>query len=410
LPAGTQVLDAEVEIQTLGAFQDSKLGNMLRQLDQEAAAKSHFVTLTDRLSQKLIITVFVIAVVFFVLYAMKDFSQALNRSLALITLACPCALAFGSPLTLGLAVKRAQKMGILLKSSDTFEKILKIKNVFFDKTGTLTEGSLSLIDSAPQVIEDDLRKIILSLEAKSYHPIAFALRRVWFFESLYSVEDCEEILGQGLRGKIAGHQYEIRPLSETTHDSELAVEIFKDGISQCRLYFTDSLRTDSAQIVQELKNRNLNTFILSGDKKSRVAAIADSCGVAKDQSFGELFPEDKRDILCQYENTCMIGDGANDSLALKKADVGIAVKGSLDLSLQSADVYFTRGGLAPLLDLLQLGQHTRRVLVRNLTISLIYNFVGGVLALMGFINPMMAAILMPLSSFLIVLSSIGGLR
>ena len=110
-----------------------------------------------------------------------------------------------------------------------------------------------------------------------------------------------------------------------------------------------------------------------------------------DQSFGELFPEDKAQFLKKYSNTCMIGDGANDALSLQKADVGIAVKGSVDLSLQSADIYFTRGGLNPLLDLLSLAQQTRRVLHRNLTISLIYNTLGATLALMGFINPMMAA-------------------
>lgn len=106
----------------------------------------------------------------------------------------------------------------------------------------------------------------------------------------------------------------------------------------------------------------------------------------------------------------MIGDGANDSLSLQAADVGVAVKGSVDLSLTSADIYFTRGGLLPFFDLMSLAENTRRVLIRNLTISLIYNTIGGVLALSGFINPMMAAILMPLSSIAIILSSLWGYR
>lgn len=409
--AGAKVLDREIQVQALGTFADSKMGQMFKQLEQDAYLKSRFVTLTDHLAQKLILTVFSIAVGFFLLYSFVNPSEALNRSLALIVLACPCALAFGSPLTLGLALKKAQELGILLRSSNSLEKVLQIKNVFFDKTGTLTEGALGLIESAPANISPEHQNLILSLEAHSYHPIAFALRKAWTTpKSLLKVDKFEEILGQGVRGVIHGKTYEVRHLSENTHDSELGVEFFEEGVSLCRLYFVDTLRPDSARIVASLHKKGLNCFLLSGDKKNRVWSVAQACHIPKEQSYGELFPEDKSQILQGYKQTCMIGDGANDSLSLQKADVGIAVKGSVDLSLQSADIYFTRGGLAPLLDLIALAQQTRHVLIRNLAISLVYNTLGGVLALLGFINPMMAAILMPISSIVIILSSLWGFR
>lgn len=409
--AGTKVLDETIQVEAQGTFSDSKMGQMFRQLDQDSYLKSNFVTLTDRLAQKLIMIVFSIAILFFILYSFINPSEALNRSLALIVLACPCALAFGSPLTLGLALKKAQKLGILLRSSNSLEKILKVRNVFFDKTGTLTEGSLGLVYTAPVVIPVELQQVLLSLEATSYHPIAFALRKAWKNDfSLLPVTGAEEILGKGVHGIINGKFYEIRHLSENTHDSELGVELFEDGLSLCRLYFVDTLRRDSAAIITTLKNKGLNCFLLSGDKKSRVQTVAQECAIPQGQSFGELFPEDKAEFMQKYSHTCMIGDGANDSLSLQKADVGIAVKGSVDLSLQSADIYFTRGGLHPLLDLLQLAQQTRKVLVRNLSISLIYNTIGAVMALLGLINPMMAAILMPISSIIIIISSIWGFR
>jgi Cu2+-exporting ATPase/Cu+-exporting ATPase len=141
-----------------------------------------------------------------------------------------------------------------------------------------------------------------------------------------------------------------------------------------------------------------------------VLEVAKSCGITVEHVAYELFPEEKKSIIEHFPNTCMIGDGANDSLSLQAADVGIAVKGSVDLSLQSADIYFTRGGLMPFLDLLKLAKRTRAVLSRNLSISLIYNVLGGAFALLGFINPMMAAILMPISSALIILSSLWGFR
>lgn len=409
--AGTKLLDEEICIQLNGDFSQSKLGQMFKQLDQDAYLKSHFVTLTDRLAQKLILVVFILAVVFFITYSFVDVSEALNRTLALIVLACPCALSFGSPLTLGLALKKAQSLGILLRSSNSLEKILKVKNIFFDKTGTLTEGSLGLVRSTPTEISEDLKRIILSLEATSYHPLAFALRKAWKLEGYtLPVEASQEILGQGVTGRIHGKHYEIKHLAETTQGAELGIELFADGHSLCRLYFVDTLRPESSKIVQDLMASGLNCFLLSGDKKARVNSVAQACHIPAAQSFGELLPEDKATILQKYSDTCMIGDGANDSLSLQKANVGIAVKGSVDLSLQSADVYFTRGGLQPLLDLLKLARESRKVLIRNLSISLIYNSIGAILALFGFINPMMAAILMPISSFIIILSSLWGFR
>lgn len=408
--AGSKILNTEARIRVLQSFESSKLGELFNKLDQNAYLKSHFGALSDRLAQKLIVTVFATALLFFIFYYHVNAVDAFNRSLALIVLACPCALAFGTPLALGLALKKAQQLGILIKNSDSLEKILTVQNIFFDKTGTLTEGHLGLAHSAPQVIPQELINKILALENHSIHPVAFALRKAWKSSATCKAENFEEIFGQGVRGTIDDDVFEIRALSDTTHDSELAVEVFKNGITQCRLYFNDELRKNAPQLVQNLKDRGLHCFILSGDKNSRVRDVAKTCGINECDAFGELFPEDKLAHLQHSSKTCMIGDGANDALSLQRADVGIAVKGSLDISLQSADVYFTRSGLESLLNLFELAQQARQVLVRNLTLSLIYNLVGAVLALAGFINPMMAAILMPISSLLIIASSFWGFR
>lgn len=408
--AGTQVLDGEVQVRLLGTFAESRLGKLLKELEEGSLTKSPFIALTDRLAQRLIVAVFGLAVLFFVIYSQIDVQEAFNRSLALIVLACPCALAFGSPLTYGLALKTAQKKGILLKDASSFEKMLQLEHVFFDKTGTLTEGQLKLAYSEPAQISSELQRIILSLEASSYHPVAFALRNAWNHPDTLHPVYAEEVLGRGVRGAWQGSFYEIRHLSETVHESELAVEVLKNGQSQCRLYFSDALRPEAKNLIENLQHRGLFCHLLSGDKKSRVFEIARKCAIPLSQVSGELFPEDKKAYVERFKHTCMIGDGANDSLSLKTADVGIAVKGSVDLSLHSADVYFTRGGLTPFLDLLKLSSQTQNVLIRNLSISLLYNLIGGILALSGFINPMMAAILMPISSALIILSSLWGFR
>ncbi|KHD88452.1 MAG: cation-transporting ATPase [Bdellovibrio sp. ArHS] len=411
LLAGTRPLEHEIQVKVKDSFAESKLGKLFAQLEHGAAAKSPFVALTDRLAQKLIITVFAIAILFFALYYTINPTEGFNRALALIVLACPCALAFGSPLAFGLALRKGQRQGLLIKDANILEKILTVQNIFFDKTGTLTEGQLRLSYSEPSSIDEDLKRVILSLESASYHPVAFALREAWSdTKVLCTGVQAEEMLGRGVRGYVNGDYYEVRHLAESTHESEIGIEVIKNSQSLARLYFSDSLRSDAQASISALQREGKECFLVSGDRKNRTLKVAEICGIRKEHAYGELFPEDKKQILDKYSNTCMIGDGANDSLCLKSADVGIAVKGSVDLSLHSADIYLTRGGLTPVLDLFNLAQQTRRVLVRNLSISIVYNIAGGVLALCGFINPMMAAILMPVSSAALILSSLWGFR
>lgn len=408
--AGSKTLSPYIEIQVTHAPQDTKLASLLRELEENNWNKSDFIALTDRLAQKLIITVFTIAVLFFIFYFNTNPEVAFNRSLALIVLACPCALAFGSPLTLGLALKKAQENGILIKNSNSLEKILKVKNVFFDKTGTLTTADLVLTSSEPEILDEKIKNILISLEQKSYHPVAFAIRKLWSELHPSNVINLQEKLGQGVSGIIHGKNYELKTLSESMHDKALALVLLEDGKVLARLYFEDPLRSDAKQSVQELLSKNLNCYLISGDRRERALECAKECGIPTQNTFAELFPEDKQNIVSKHKNTCMIGDGANDALSLQTADVGIAVKGSMSLSLHAADIYFSRGGLEPLVDLFALAKKAQGVLVRNLTISLVYNTLGGVMALLGFIDPWMAAILMPISSAIIVFSTLWGLR
>ncbi|WP_413587494.1 heavy metal translocating P-type ATPase [Bdellovibrio sp. HCB274] len=410
LLGGTKLLSDAVTVQATTSFEMSQIGKLFNDLDQKSYQKSHFVGLTERLAQKLIVLVFSIAGIFAFLYSFVDPLEAFQRALALIVIACPCALAFGSPLTLGLALKKAQRMGILIKSSNSFEKILNIQNIFFDKTGTLTEGSLSL--NPTEDIPLKLQEIILALEAKSQHPVAFALRKVWgHITPAAGGSGIEEVLGQGVRGFFSGDLYEIAPAkAHAAGDSDIAVDVICNNEIIAKLSFNDRLRVDAPDIVKTLHKRGLRTFLASGDKTIRAQGVAKECEIPVSNAFGELSPQDKFELIKKYPNSCMIGDGANDSLSLQQATVGIAVKGSVDLSLQYADIYFTRGGLQPLLDLFSLAEKTRRVLTRTLSVSLLYNLIGGSAALLGYIDPMTAAILMPISSVLIVLTSLWGMK
>lgn len=409
--SGSQVLSESAEFKVEKNQDQSLLGRLLLELEQGIYKKSNFMSLTDRLSQYLILTVMLLAIGFFIVYSQVDFHEAFNRSLALIVLACPCALAFGTPLTFGLALKKAQKKGILIKESQALEKVSALKKIFFDKTGTLTQGQLTLTFTEPAHLDLEVQKRILALEGHSFHPIAFALRKSWSnVTGLPKVKKVKEIFGLGLQGKIQDVQCEVRTLSDSLHDEDLAIGYYENQQLVAQLYFKDELREEAPHVLEQLRQRGLDFELLTGDHRNRALPIAQACQMTPQQVHASLFPEEKAQRIHEQDNTCMIGDGFNDSLALQAADVGILMKGSASLNQAHADIYFIRSGLTPLLDLIQIAETGKKVLKRNLTLSLVYNIIGAILALLGFIDPLLAAVLMPISSFAIILSTWWGFR
>lgn len=409
LQAGGKILNEYIDCQITQDFAHSHLGQTLRELESYVEPKGRFLTITDKLAQGLIASVFVTALIFFAVYSTVDVHEAFNRSLALIVLACPCALAFGTPLTYGLALRRARERGIIIKDSSTLERILKVKNLFFDKTGTLTEGQLSLLVANPPLTQDQV-DLALALERLSFHPIAFAIRRHWKAKSYPVLIQHREILGEGVEAHYQGHIYSLKRKAQSEDEAFLTVEFKRDNEVISQIQFTDQIREDAKKTVQFFASQKITCHLLSGDRLQRAVNVGLMCGIPKESIRGDLLPLDKRNIIVQHENACMIGDGANDALSLQAADVGVAMSGSVDMSLASADVFLVEGGLSPMRRLYEIALKTRAVLVRNLSISLVYNVLGGIGALLGFINPLMAAILMPISSFFIIFSSLWGFR
>lgn len=409
--AGTQNVGADLVMTVTQTQKDTRLGQILQRLETESMSKSRYVGLTEKWAQILIVTVTSLAGIFFFIYSIYDTQEALNRSLALMILACPCALSFGTPLAYGLALKKARQQGMILKTGEVFEKLMDIEAIAFDKTGTLTSGTLDLTQTFPENISDEYKNMILNLESVSLHPIASALRRAWGsqFQKI-QFTDAKEVIGQGVEAYFEGNFYELKSHSLQKEKDLIQTTFSINHKPVGYLYFNDSIRPDTASVIKKLHSKKIDLFILSGDQPSSVKNIAAACGLSETNTFGGCSPEDKLKFVSSHKNLCMIGDGANDALALQKSHLGIAVQGSVDLSLQHSDVYFTRGGLSPVLDLYHLAEKTQKTVHRNITISLIYNVIGGALSLMGLIDPMWAAILMPISSALIVLSTVWGLK
>lgn len=409
--AGTRALNKPFEMIVEKVNADTEIGQIIKKLERDAVQKTKFITISDILSQWLIGIVFFIAIIFFIFYgSLVDYQEAFNRSLALIVLACPCALAFGTPLTYAMSLRRAREQGLLIKNGNVFEKVLKIKNIFFDKTGTLTSGQLSLVQYFPNEVSNEVKGLILGLESQSAHPIAFAFRKAWPDIAPLKLNFHEEKLGVGVTGQYHLDSYSLESSQKREENGLMSVVLKKNNQALGYFYFSDELHSDTKSVIQELAAKNYNVGILSGDRKFIVNNIACETKVQTNMVFSELSPLDKQIKIKQYDNVCMIGDGANDALALQSAMVGIAVKGSVSLSLNTCDVYFTKSGLKSLLFLIDLSKKAHNTLKRNLFFALTYNFIGGVLALLGFINPLIAAVLMPVSSALILGSTLWGVK
>lgn len=401
IESGAVLISDLCQLTSLETYGDSRILGIQTSLEELKKSKGEFVQFTDRFSHYFVMTVFSIAILFFAYYAQVDAFEAFQRSLALLIVACPCALALGTPLAYLLGVYRAKKAGILIYKKDIFDRILEVKNIFFDKTGTLTKGILeisSVSDNDPKWIN-----IILNLEAKSNHPVAFALRKKYgnLFTPLKI--GAQERTGTGVTGLLGSDHFEFIKNSD---QSSMSSSLFCNGKEVLNVQFKDSLWDDTKEELD--KTLDVNIYLLTGDKAEVANSIAVACGIKN--VLSDHSPEMKLEIIDAHQPALMIGDGLNDALALQKAHVGIAVQGSVQLSAESSDAYFLKSGISQLRVLHNISQSVRATVFSNLGISLVYNFIAGALALAGYINPLVAAILMPISSVLILFNTLRGVR
>lgn len=410
IEAGTILLSKECLVEVRATGEQTQFGHLLRKVLEGSAEKTKIQNDSDRWSQVLLVVVFSLAIAYIGLMGPGNMAVALERALALIILACPCAMAFGTPLALSFSMRRAFQKGFLIKSPDVFEKLLQVKNVFFDKTGTLTGRSLRVSGASPEKISMTDAGLVLALESISKHPIAEALRSYLSPRAftLAALEQAKEIPGEGVVANFQGSTYSVRSSQGLT--GKKSVALFQNGEPRVHFFLEDPVLESSKDLVKNLLARHYSVFIISGDAKAEVELVASQLSLPSAQCRGGLSAQDKSDIIEATAQTLMIGDGVNDSLAFRKAGVGIAVGGSVELALRSSDIYLLSEDVSRITELFDISRRALVLIRRNLLISLVYNSVGGVAALMGFVNPFVAALLMPLSSGFILLSSWHGSR
>ncbi|MBL7684425.1 MAG: heavy metal translocating P-type ATPase [Deltaproteobacteria bacterium] len=419
--AGTRNESNALEIQVESSAFESRLGKIIQQIESSALQKPAVVEFADKISKTFVSVVLAIAVLLVLYFISSQPVVGFERALALIIVTCPCVLAFATPLAISLSIQSAAKEGILIKSPEVIERLNQAHSIVLDKTGTLTEGQFKVLQWMEEVeVKAELASVIVALESRSRHPIARALVR--HFEKLGpfglpEIINFKEALGVGVSGFIRGHLWEIRALTPSYHRAMrflskpgTRIGVWKNNQLVAQGILGDEIRSEAKPCIDSLQKRGLTAYILSGDQESYVHSVAKALEIPEGRTMAQCSPELKKDLLKNFKNPVMVGDGANDSLALSSAFVGIAVHGSMEMSLKSADIYLSQAGLHSILQVFDLARRTQGIVYRNFAFSLFYNLLGGIGAILGWVNPLVAAVLMPLSAFTVFVSTLLGIR
>lgn len=419
----------EFEIVTIG--NNSVLGQIIKLVEQAQGSKAPIQNLADKVAAVFVPVVVLIAIVTFIVWmfiSKTDLSVPLMNFVAVLIIACPCALGLATPTALIVGMGKAAQNGILFKNGESLEELHRADTIIFDKTGTITEGRLSVknifILSGD---EKEFLSIITSIESKSEHPIARAI--VEFSKSksinIIPVTEFENKSGRGIKAKVdtrpvlAGNELfmnenkidlsVLKPeLKKEVNQNSSLIFLAVNGIISGFICVADSIKENSSQVINSVKELNIEPVLLSGDSKTVTKNISNLTGILKFEA--EVLPENKSEKVKEYQNSgkkvIMVGDGINDAPALAQSNVGIAIGNGTDVAIESADVVLMNGDLSGVVKSIRLSKNTIRVIKQNLFWAFIYNVIGIPLAASGLLNPMFAALAMSLSSVSVISNSL----
>lgn len=418
---------------------DSTFAQMTKLVRDAQSTKAPVQRLADRVSSVFVPTVILLSIVTFVAwYVMGNeidrVADAFKAAVAVLIIACPCALGLATPMALMVGSGRAAQMGIVIKGVDVLQSTRRIDTVVFDKTGTVTTGVMQLLDVV--VAADATRAEVLgfagALEYASEHPVAKAIASAARAElgRLASVQQFESIAGQGTIGVVDGHRVIVggeellnsrtviiaSPLREAlkvARDSgNTAVLVAYDGMAKAVCVVADKPKTNSAAAIAALRELGLRPVLLTGDNLATALAVAEQVGIETDDQhvIAGVLPAEKVRVVADLQErgyaVAMVGDGVNDAAALAQADVGIAMGTGTDVAMSASDLTIVSGDLRLVADAILLSRVTLRTISTNVFWAFAYNAAAIPLAALGYMNPMWAGLAMALSSVFVVTNSL----
>jgi len=416
LIGGSVVHSGVLRAMVTATGEDTVLSNILRMVKQAQGEKPPVQKMADRISAIFVPVVIGIALITLAgnwIY-LGEFTPSLMRSIAVLVIACPCAMGLATPAAIAVGLGRGARNGILYRNATSLENFKDIKQVVFDKTGTLTTGNFVIAEYEVMdeyMDDEDFRRIVFSLEKYSSHPIARTIAEKWRSKNDIRWEKVEEVKGLGMKATDRdGKQYfagAYRGVSDLTSDDNHNVYVVADGKLVGWIDMADELRPEATGVVQYLKRKGITTYLLSGDHARTCEKLAHETGI--DHVIAEQTPEQKLEkiaALTAQMPTAMVGDGINDAPALAKATVGISMSDASQLAMQSAHVVLMNKGLTNLPTALGLGKHTYRTIGQNLFWAFAYNIVAIPVAAFGYLVPAFAALVMGFSDVVLAANSV----
>ena len=436
LIAATINKNGSVRIKATEVGEDTAISRIIALVEEASSSKAPIAKMADKVAGVFVPVVMGISLITFIVWLALgyDFSFALNCAIAVLVISCPCSLGLATPVAIMVGTGKGAENGILIKSADALETTHSIDTVVLDKTGTVTEGKPVVTDIlAFDTDENEFLKLAAGVESASEHPLAEAIVEKAKEKNLEIVSPTEfqAISGRGIVASVSGSKIiagNEQAIKEQYGNSENFTEVFKKGNElaaqgKTPMYFgkdnkllgiiavADTIKKDSKEAIQALKNRNIDVVLLTGDHKNTAMAIAKEAGIKK--VIAEVLPTDKeehiRELIKAGHKVAMVGDGINDSPALARADVGIAIGAGTDIAIESADIVLMHSSLKDVATAIDLSKAVIRNIKQNLFWAFFYNSIGIPLAAGVFylslgwkLSPMFGAAAMGMSSVCVV--------
>ncbi|WP_368784479.1 heavy metal translocating P-type ATPase [Arthrobacter sp. B0490] len=411
---------------------DTQLAQMAKLVEDAQTGKAEVQRLADRISGVFVPIVIIIAVITLGAWLGAGFpvAAAFTAAVAVLVIACPCALGLATPTALLVGTGRGAQMGVLIKGPEVLESTRKVDTVVLDKTGTVTSGKMTLVEviTEPGVDRAELLRLAGALEDASEHPIAQAIAKAATQEvgTLVSPEDFANLEGKGVQGIIDGHtvlvgresllaEWSQRLSGEVASakvraegEGKTVVAVGWDGAARGILVVADTVKPTSKEAIAELKALGLTPVLLTGDNEAVARQIASEVGI--EQVIAEVLPQDKVDVVARLQKegkvVAMVGDGVNDAPALAQADLGLAMGTGTDAAIEASDITLVRGDLRAAVDAIRLSRRTLSTIKTNLFWAFAYNVAAIPIAALGMLNPMLAGAAMAFSSVFVVGNSL----